>query len=145
MLGIYSTELHGHLQELSVAKNKYAKAVDLLVMSCPQFLASINLSTGDIIFRSLGDAGADTNTAQGRLMLTVLGGLTEFEKDLIRTRTSEGGDRATARDVKLGCKPKLTEHQKREAIRRRDQSGKPMREIARSHNVSRSAISRLTA
>ena len=53
-------------------------------------------------------------------MLTVLGGLAEFERDLIRARTSEGRERAKARGVKLGRKPKLTEHQKREAIRRRD-------------------------
>ena len=96
-------------------------------------------------FRSLGDAWADTITAHGRLMLTVLGGLAEFERDLIRARTSEGRERAKARDVKLGRKPKLTEHQKREAIRRRDRDGEPLREIARSYNVSHSTISRLTA
>jgi DNA invertase Pin-like site-specific DNA recombinase len=78
-------------------------------------------------------------------MLTVLGGLAEFERDLIRIRTSEGRERAKARGVKLGRKPKLTEHQKREAIRRRDQTGEPVREIARSYNVSHSTISRLTA
>jgi DNA invertase Pin-like site-specific DNA recombinase len=96
-------------------------------------------------FRSLGDAWADTTTAHGRLMLTVLGGLAEFERDLIRPRTSEGRERAKARGVKLGRKPKMTEHQKREAIRRRDRNGKPVREIARSYNVSHSTISRLTA
>jgi DNA invertase Pin-like site-specific DNA recombinase len=53
-------------------------------------------------------------------MLTVLGGLAEFERDLIRTRTGEGRERAKARGVKLGRKPKLAEHQKREAIRRRE-------------------------
>jgi hypothetical protein len=47
-----------------------------------------------------------------------------------------------ARGVKLGRKPKLTEHQKREAIRRRDRE--PVREIARSDNVSDSTISALT-
>src|SRR5690242_5366557 len=41
-------------------------------------------------FRSLGDAWADTTTPHGRLMLTVLGGLAEFERELIRARTSEG-------------------------------------------------------
>jgi hypothetical protein len=92
-----------------------------------------------------GHAWADTTTAHGRLVLTVLGGLAEFERDLIRTRTSEGRDRAKARGIKLGRKPKLTEHQKREAIRRRDRDGEPVREIARSYNVSRSTISRLTA
>ena len=96
-------------------------------------------------FRSLGDTWADTTTSHGRLMLTVLGGLAEFERDLIRARTGEGRARAKARGVKMGRKPKLTEHQKREAIRRRDKLGEPVREIARSYNVSHSTISRLTA
>jgi DNA invertase Pin-like site-specific DNA recombinase len=96
-------------------------------------------------FRSLGDAWADTTTSHGRLMLTVLGGLAEFERDLIRARTSGGREHARARDIKLGRKPKLTEHQRREAIRRRDRDGEPVREIARSYNLSHSTISRLTA
>ena len=37
-------------------------------------------------FRSLGDAWADTTSAHGRLMLTVLGGLAEFQRELIRAR-----------------------------------------------------------
>jgi DNA invertase Pin-like site-specific DNA recombinase len=95
-------------------------------------------------FRSLGDTWADTTTAHGRLMLTVLGGLAEFERELIRARTGEGRARAVARGVKMGRKPKLTAHQQREAIKRREK-GEPMREIARSYNVSHSTISRLTA
>jgi DNA invertase Pin-like site-specific DNA recombinase len=95
-------------------------------------------------FRSLNDAWADTTTSHGRLMLTVLGGLAEFERDLIRARTGEGRERAKARGVKMGRKPKLTDHQKREAIRRRDIDGETVREIARSYNVSHSTISRLT-
>jgi DNA invertase Pin-like site-specific DNA recombinase len=93
-------------------------------------------------FRSLGDAWADTTTAHGRLMLTVLGGLAEFERELIRVRTGEGRARAVARGVKLGRKPKLTLHQQREAVRRRD-NGEPVREIARSFNVHHATISRL--
>jgi DNA invertase Pin-like site-specific DNA recombinase len=94
-------------------------------------------------FRSLGDAWADTTTSHGRLMLTVLGGLAEFERDLIRTRTGEGCARAEARGVKLGRKPKLTVHQRQEAIKRRDVDGEPIRDIARSYNVHNSTISRL--
>ena len=93
-------------------------------------------------FRSLHDAWADTTTPHGRLMLTVLGGLAEFERELIRARTGEGRERAKARGVKMGRKPKLTDHQKREAIKRRD-NGEPVREIARTYNVSHSTISRL--
>jgi DNA invertase Pin-like site-specific DNA recombinase len=71
-------------------------------------------------FRSLGDTWADTTTSHGRLMLTVLGGLAEFERDLIRARTGEGRARAVARGQRMGRPPKLTDHQKREAIKRRD-------------------------
>ena len=96
-------------------------------------------------FRSLNDAWADTTTPHGRLMLTVLGGLAEFERDLIRARTGEGRERALARGVRMGRKPKLTVHQRREAIRRRDELGETLADIARSYNVSRSTISRLAA
>lgn len=94
-------------------------------------------------FRSLADTWADTTTPHGRLILTVLGGLAEYEKELIRARTSEGRARAVARGVKLGPKPKLTPHQQREAIKRRERGDETLREIARSYNVSHSTISRL--
>src|SRR3978361_500643 len=94
-------------------------------------------------FRSLTDAGAATTRPHGRLMLTVLGGLAEFERELIRTRTGEGRERAKAGGVILGRKPKLTSHQRREAIARRD-AGEVLTEIARSYNVSHSTISRLS-
>ena len=47
--------------------------------------------------------------------------------------------------MKLGRKPKLTVHQRQEAIKRRDVDGKPIRDIARSYNVHNSTISRLSA
>src|ERR1700716_857527 len=75
-------------------------------------------------FRSLADAWADTTTAHGRLMLTVLGGLAEFERELIRQRTGEGRARAKARGTRFGRKPKLTAHQRQEAIARRT-AGEP--------------------
>jgi DNA invertase Pin-like site-specific DNA recombinase len=93
-------------------------------------------------FRSLRDSWADTTTAHGRLMLTVLAGLAEFERELIRTRTGEGRERAKARGVRLGRKPKLTPHQRREALARRD-AGEPLTEIGRTYAVSHSTISRL--
>jgi DNA invertase Pin-like site-specific DNA recombinase len=76
-------------------------------------------------------------------MPTVLGGLAEFERDLIRARTGEGRERAKARGVKMGRKPKLTPHQQAEAIKRRE-AGEPIREIARTYNGHNSTISRLT-
>src|ERR1700694_1505200 len=94
-------------------------------------------------FKSLRDVWADTTTAHGRLMLTVLGGLAEFERELIRTRTGEGRALAKARGVILGRRPKLMGHQRREAIARRE-AGEVLTDIARSYNVSHSTISRLS-
>jgi DNA invertase Pin-like site-specific DNA recombinase len=75
-------------------------------------------------------------------MLTVLGGLAEFERELIKARTDEGRKRAQGRGVKIGRKPKLTAHQVQEALARR-QAGDALAEIGRSYNVSHSTISRL--
>ena len=94
-------------------------------------------------FKSLGDTWADTTTSHGRLMLTALGGLAEFERDLIRARAGEGRARAVARGQKMGRPFKLTDHQKREAIKRRNQ-GETLAEIGRSYNISPATISRLT-
>jgi DNA invertase Pin-like site-specific DNA recombinase len=94
-------------------------------------------------FKSLADTWADTTTPHGRLMLTVLAGLAEFERSLILARTSEGRVRAKARGVRFGRKPTLTPHQQQEALARRA-AGEACVEIARTYNVSHSTISRLT-
>jgi DNA invertase Pin-like site-specific DNA recombinase len=90
-------------------------------------------------FKSLGDPWADTTTPHGRLMLTVLGGLAEFERSLIMTRTGVGGARAMARGVRFGRKPKLTAHQIAEARARRE-AGEVLSDTG---HVSHSTISRL--
>ena len=93
-------------------------------------------------FRSLGDPWCDTTSAHGKLMVTVLGGLAEFERHLILARTSEGRTRARARGIRFGRKPKPTLHQQQETLARRA-SGEALVEIARSYAVSHSTISRL--
>ena len=93
-------------------------------------------------FRSLADAWADTTTPHGRLMLTVLGGLAEFERELILTRTSEGREHARGRGVHMGRPPKLTSYQQQEA-KARLAAGEATRAVARTFNVSHSTISRL--
>jgi DNA invertase Pin-like site-specific DNA recombinase len=70
-------------------------------------------------FRSLAEPWADTGTSTGRLMIAVLGGLADVERDLIRTRTAEGRSRAQKRGQRMGRPSKLTDAQKAEARRRR--------------------------
>ena len=133
--------------------NKALEAGDTLVVTRLDRLAR---STRDLLntlaqitereagFKSLADAWADTTTAHGRLMLTVLGGLAEFEHELIRARTSEGRERAKARGQHMGRPPKLTPHQRKEAIRRRDKGEETLAEIGRSYNVSPQTIGRIS-
>ena len=93
-------------------------------------------------FRSLAEPWADTATSTGRLMIAVLGGLADVERDLIRTRTAEGRSRAKARGQHMGRPPKLTPQQQKEARRRRAE-GATLKELAKSYNVGRATISRL--
>lgn len=93
-------------------------------------------------FRSLAEPWADTATSTGRLMIAVLGGLADVERDLIRTRTAEGRSRAQARGQHMGRPPKLTPQQQAEARKRRAE-GATLQELARSYNVARATISRL--
>ena len=94
-------------------------------------------------FRSLAEPWADTGTSTGRLMLAVLGGLADVERDLIRTRTAEGRNRAKAQGKPMGRPPSLTLEQQKEATRRRAQ-GATLQELAHSYDRSISTMRRAT-
>jgi DNA invertase Pin-like site-specific DNA recombinase len=119
--------------------------LDRLARSTRDLLNTLDaIGKAGATFKSLGDPWCDTTTPHGRLMLTVLGGLAEFERHLILARTSEGRTRAQQRGVRFGRKPSLTVHQRLEALERRA-AGEALVDIARSYNVSHSTISRLEA
>jgi DNA invertase Pin-like site-specific DNA recombinase len=94
-------------------------------------------------FQSLAEPWADTSTSTGRLMIAVLGGLADVERDLIRTRTAEGRSRAKARGQHMGRPSALTPQQAAEARQRRH-DGATLRELADSYNVSMATISRVS-
>ena len=138
-------QLRRALAQLAKGDVLMVTRLDRLARSTRDLLNMLDTTaTAGAGFRSLGDAWADTTSAHGRLMLTVLGGLAEFERELIHARTSEGRERAKAQGVKMGRPPKLTDHQRKEAIRRRDKGEETLAEIGRSYNVSGWTIARLT-
>jgi DNA invertase Pin-like site-specific DNA recombinase len=117
--------------------------LDRLARSTRDFLNILALlSDRSAGFRSLSDGWADTTTAHGRLMMTVLAGVAEFERELILVRTAEGRARAVAMGVRLGRRPKLDQEQCRQACARKI-AGENLASIARAFNVSDSTISRL--
>jgi DNA invertase Pin-like site-specific DNA recombinase len=93
-------------------------------------------------FKSLKDAWCDTTTPHGRLLTVLLGGIAEFERELIRARTGEGRKRAKARGVRFGRPRKMTPHQRQEAMRRLA-AGETQADVARTYNVDATTIGRL--
>jgi DNA invertase Pin-like site-specific DNA recombinase len=151
---VYAEKISGAKADRSALAKmlKRLEAGDVLVVTRLDRLAR---STRDLLnildvvakaganFKSLCDRWADTTTPHGRLMLTVLGGLAEFERELILARTSDGRTRAKARGVKFGRPSVLTWDQRREAIQRLAE-GATQADLARSYGVSQATISRLS-
>ena len=129
-------QLRRLLDQLEAGDVLTVTRLDRLARSILDLLNTLAAITGKKAgSKSLGDTCADTTTSHGRLMLTVLGGLAELERDLIRARTGEGRARAVARGQRMGRPFKLTDHQKREALKRREQE-ETLADIGRSYNVS---------
>jgi DNA invertase Pin-like site-specific DNA recombinase len=117
--------------------------LDRLGRSTRELLDLIDaIGKADASFRSLGDPLWDTSSSQGRLLSTLLAAIAEFERDLIRERTGEGRERAMKAGIKFGRKPKLSDYQRKEAVKRRA-AGETLASIAKSYAVDISMISRL--
>jgi DNA invertase Pin-like site-specific DNA recombinase len=90
-------ELRKAIAKLDAGDVLMVTRLDRLARSTRDLLNTLaTIAEREAGFRSLGDTWADTTPPHGRLMLTVLGGLAEFERELIRARTSEGRSRAQA-------------------------------------------------
>jgi DNA invertase Pin-like site-specific DNA recombinase len=90
-------------------------------------------------FVSLGESWCDTTSEVGRLMLTIMGGIAEFERGLIRKRCEEGIERAKAKGVTFGRKRKLDKNMVRAAADRYAK-GETMAELAEVYGVSEPTI-----
>ena len=102
------------------------------------------LGKNGVGFQSLREKAIDTTTAHGRLTLSILAAIAEFERELIQARVSEGRKRAVASGVKFGPKFKLNGFQRQEALARLD-AGETLSAVARTYGVDPATICRLKA
>ena len=136
-------ELQRLLKGLGPGSVVVVTRLDRLARSTIDLLTIIKaIADKGCLFKSIADPWCDTTTPGGRLMLTVLGGLAEFERELLKARTSEGRARAKRAGVRMGRKPKLSPHQIAE-VRDRKAGGESVRLLARSYGVSPNTISRV--
>ena len=136
-------QLHRLLSNLQEGDALVVTRLDRLARSTSdllQILWTVNQKKAQ--FFSIAEPWANTSSPLGKLMLTVLGGIAEFERDLIAIRTAEGRERARKNGVRFGPKPKLSFHQIEE-IRKRREQGESCRFLARSYRVSPNTISRI--
>jgi DNA invertase Pin-like site-specific DNA recombinase len=137
-------ELQKMLKALSAGDVVTVTRIDRLARSTFDLFAIVKrIVDAGAQFKSLAEPWADTATSTGRLMIAILGGLADVERDLIRTRTAEGRTRAKARGQHLGHPFALTPQQQAEARQRRAE-GATLKELARSYNVGMATISRAT-
>ena len=138
-------ELNKLMRRLEEGDTLIVCRLDRLARSTRDLLNLLDqISDRGATFRSLKDAWADTSTMHGRLLITVLGGIAQFERELIRERTDDGRIRAKARGVRFGRPRKLTAHQRREILER-IAAGEIQADLARTYNVGEATISRLAA
>jgi DNA invertase Pin-like site-specific DNA recombinase len=91
--------------------------------------------------RSIAEPWADTTSAAGKMILTVFGGIAEFERSLIRERTGAGRKAAMSRGVKFGRPPKLGAEQMT-LITRLAEEGQTAPQIAETFGVHQTTIYR---
>jgi DNA invertase Pin-like site-specific DNA recombinase len=139
------TELRKAISRLESGDVLVVTRLDRLARSVRDLLHVLaSISERGASFKSLKESWADTTTAHGRLFITILGGIAEFERELIAARCSEGIKRAKQRGVKFGRPSKLNAHQRAAALARLE-DGDTQTDVARLFNVDPATISRLAA
>lgn len=132
------------LQDLKPGDCVYVTRLDRLARNTQDLLFILDvIDEQKASFKSLGDPWCDTQTPHGKLMVTVLSGLAEFERSLIKARTSEGRKQAKERGVKMGRKPLLNAYQRGQALDRHEKEGHSYSDIARTYGVSYMTIARV--
>jgi DNA invertase Pin-like site-specific DNA recombinase len=129
---------HGDVVIIPAVDRLSRDTTDLLVIARDLQKAGAGL-------RSIAEPVVDTTSDFAELVLAMLGVSAKLERRRITDRTTRGRADAKAKGVRFGRKPKLTQHQQKEAIKRRDKQGETLRSIGRSYNVSAANISRLAA
>jgi DNA invertase Pin-like site-specific DNA recombinase len=116
--------------------------LDRLARSIRDLLSLMDtLQAAGAHIKSLNETWLDTTSAHGRLILTIMGGMAEFERELIRQRCDEGIKRAKAQGRVFGRKPVL-DHGQRRKIAERHAKGETMNELASEYNVGVGTIHR---
>ena len=117
--------------------------LDRLARSTQNLLELVELiKAAEATFCSLSEPWADTTSHSGKMIMTVFAGIAEFERDLIRERTSAGRKEALIRGVSFG-RPKKMNNEQKKLVHRLLHEGQSIKDIAKTFNVHNATIYRL--
>ena len=147
---IYTEKMTGTKKDRPVLLNllEYARTGDEIVVTD---LTRISRSTKDLIslvedlgnrginLKSLKESWLDTGTAQGKLMFTIIAGLSQFERDLISERTKEGLESARARG-RTGGRPSIKQENVTKALKLYDTQNVAIPDICEMCNLSKNTL-----
>ena len=130
------------LQQLRAGDTLVVYKLDRIARSTTELLRIVeDFQKRDIALKSLQEPWADTTSAVGKLIITVMAGIAEFERDLIRQRSQDGREAAIKRGVKFGRPAKLSASQTN-LIRDARNNGSCVEELATAFSVSKDTIYR---
>jgi DNA invertase Pin-like site-specific DNA recombinase len=133
-------ELSKALRALKPGDTLIVVRLDRLARSIRDLLSLLDtIKASEAHIKALEDSWLDTTTPHGELILTIMGGMHEFERKLIRARCDEGIRRAKAKGTRFGRKPALDASQRRKIAERYSQ-GETMAELARDYGVGEATI-----
>ena len=138
-------QLHKMLEQLREGDIVVVWKLDRLSRSLKDLLIIIEIiKSAKADFKSLTE-DVDTTSPAGRMMMQMLGAFAEFERAMIRERTTAGLVTARSEGRVGGRKSKLSREQVKETIKMIKSGEKTAADIARLFNVHRTTISRLLA
>lgn len=138
-------ELRKLIVNLKEGQSVVVTRIDRLARSTFDLFAIVkSITDKKAQFYSLAEPWTDTSTSTGRLMLAVLGGLADVERDLIRTRTSEDRARAIAQGKKMGRPRRITDIQRLEIIQKRKE-GETLEKISKTFGIASATVSRIVS
>lgn len=132
------------MKNLQAGDTLLVTRLDRLARSTYDLLSILNQVTEKgATFKSMADGWADTATPFGKLAITILGSIAEFERSLILARTSQGRARAKAAGRSIGGPKRRMSDSQIAVARQRMSAGQHPADIAQDYGVSANTIKRL--
>ncbi|MGF9893506.1 recombinase family protein [Priestia megaterium] len=136
------TKLYHLLEELQEGDTLMVARADRLARRTVQILEVSETLNNKGVNLVILDLGVDTRTPAGKMVLTIMASVSEWEREQLREKQRRGIEAARKRGKQLGRKKKHNDESMEAAIAAHQEGKKTVDEICRIYNVSRATLYR---